>query len=147
MYPAAIAEQLRVRGHDVAAATARPELRALPDDAVFATAQQESRAVVTENIGAFSSIADAADQRGHAHHGPVLLDPAKCLRRNRRTIGRRVTDLDRLLNTHRHGEATSLRIGSELHLAIDYPAGAGAAGALRHPRFAACHGCATTATG
>jgi Domain of unknown function (DUF5615) len=110
MYPAAIAQQLCVRGHDVAAATARPELRAFPDDAVFATAQQESRAVVTENIGAFSSIADAADQRGHAHHGPVLLDPAKCLRRNRRTIGRRVTDLDRLLNTHRHGEATSLRM-------------------------------------
>jgi len=109
LYPAAIAEQLRVRGHDLVAVTARPELRALPDDAVFATAQQESRAVVTENIGDFSSIADAADQRGHAHHGLVLVDPANYPRGNRRTLGRLVTDLDRLLNAHRSAEATSLR--------------------------------------
>ena len=53
----------RARGHDVVAVTARPEMRALPDDSVFATAQQERRSVVTENIGDFSAIVDAADQR------------------------------------------------------------------------------------
>jgi predicted nuclease of predicted toxin-antitoxin system len=110
MYPAAVAEQLRARGHDVVAVTARAELRSLPDDAAFATAQQERRAVVTENIGDFSSIADAADTRGQANHGLVLVDPAKYPRGNRRTIGRMVTQLDRLLNEHRQGKPTSLRL-------------------------------------
>ena len=109
MYPAAIAEQLRARGHDAETVTACPELRALPDDALFATAQQERRAVVTENIGDFSAIAEASDQRGHPHYGLVLVDPAKYPRGNRRTIGRLVTQLDRLLNDHRRGEPTSLR--------------------------------------
>jgi nucleoside-diphosphate-sugar epimerase len=109
MYPAAIADQLRARGHDVVAVTARPELRALPDVAVFVTAQEEGRAVVTENIGDFSSIADAADQRGHAHHGLVFVDPAKYPRGHPRTIGRLVTELDRLLSDHPRGEPTSLR--------------------------------------
>src|SRR6476646_9414191 len=50
MYPASLAEQLRLRGHDVSAVTERPELRSLPDADVFAVAQQEGRAVMTENI-------------------------------------------------------------------------------------------------
>jgi len=109
MYPPAIAEQLRARDHDVDAVTARAELRSLPDDGIFASAQQEQRAVVTENIGDFSAIADAADQRGLPHHGLILVDPAEYPRGNPRTIGRMVTELDRLLNDHRGGEATSLR--------------------------------------
>lgn len=109
MYPAAIAEQLRARGHDVHAGTARAELRSLPDAEVFGAAQQERRAVVTENVADFSTIAEAADQRGQAHHGLVLLDPAEYQRGNRRTIGRVVTQLDRLLNDHPRARATSLR--------------------------------------
>lgn len=109
MYPAAIAEQLRGRGHDVDAVTARAELRSLPDAEVFAAAQAERRAVVSENIGDFSSIADAADQRGQGHHGLILIDPAKYPRGNRRTIGRLVTQLDRVLADHPRDEATSLR--------------------------------------
>jgi predicted nuclease of predicted toxin-antitoxin system len=109
MYPPTIAEQLRARGHDVAAVTERAELRALPDDSIFAAAQQEQRAVVTENIGDFSSLADAADQRGLPHHGLILVDPAKYPRGNPRTIGRLVTELDRLLHDHRSDEPTSLR--------------------------------------
>lgn len=109
MHPQVIAEQLRARGHDADAVTARAELRALPDDGVFATAQQERRAVVTENVGDFCAIADAADQRGLPHHGLVLVDPAKHPRGNPRTIGRMVTELDRLLEGHRDDEPTSLR--------------------------------------
>jgi hypothetical protein len=109
MYPAAIAEQLRGRGHDVDAVTARAELRSLPDTDLFAAAQHERRAIVTENIGDFSSIADAADQRRHTHHGLILVDPAKYPRGNRRTIGRLVTQLDRLLQDHPRDDATSLR--------------------------------------
>jgi predicted nuclease of predicted toxin-antitoxin system len=109
MYPPAIAAQLRDRGHDVVAVAARAELRGLPDDGVFATAQQEHRAVVTENVGDFSLIADAADQRGFPHHGLILVDPVKYPRGNPRTIGRMVTRLDLLLNDHRPGKPTSLR--------------------------------------
>ena len=109
MYPPAIAEQLRARGHDVVAVSTRAELRSLSDEGIFATAQEERRAIVTENIGDFSSIADAADRRGHAHHGLVLIDPAKYLRGNPRTIGLMVTQLDRLLNDRRLGEPTSPR--------------------------------------
>jgi predicted nuclease of predicted toxin-antitoxin system len=109
MYPAAIAEQLRARGHDVDAVTARAELRALPDPDLFEVAQQEGRAVVTENIGDFSAIADATDQRGTPHHGLVLVDPAKYPRGNRRTVGRLVTQLDRLPDDHRGDAATSSR--------------------------------------
>ena len=109
MYPPAIAEQLRTRGHDVVAVTAQAELRALPDDSIFAAAQQEHRAVVTENVGDFCPIADAADQRERPHHGLVLVDPAKYPRGNPRTIGRMVTELARLLNDHRGDAPTSLR--------------------------------------
>jgi hypothetical protein len=109
MYPAAIAEQLRARGYDAEAVTGRAELRSLHDDAVFATAQEERRAVVTENIGDFSAIADATDQHGKAHHGLVLIDPAKYPRGHPRTIGRLVTQLERLLNDHPRNEATSSR--------------------------------------
>jgi hypothetical protein len=109
MYPTAIADQLCNRGHDVSAVSERPELRSFADADVFAVAQQEGRAVVSENIPDFSSIADAADQRGQAHFGLVLIDPAKYPRGQRRTIGRLVTELDRLLKGHPGDEPTSLR--------------------------------------
>jgi hypothetical protein len=109
MYPTSIAEQLRARGHDVDAVTGRPELRGLPDDAVFAAAQDEHRAVVTENVRDFSALANAADQRGHAYHGLVLVDPAKYPRGNRRTIGHLVRRLDVLLTEHRGNDAMSSR--------------------------------------
>lgn len=110
MYPIAIAEQLRNRGHDVSAVTERPALRSLPDEDLFGVAQQESRAVVTENIADFSSIADSPDQRNQAHYGLVLIDPTKYPRGQQRTIGSLVTSLDRLLATHSGDEATSLRL-------------------------------------
>lgn len=109
MYPPAIAEQLRVRGHDVDAVTTRPELRALSDDELFRIAQQERRAVATENIADFSLIADRHDERGQAHHGLILVHPAKYPRGNPRTIGGLVGNLDDLLHLHPADEPTSLR--------------------------------------
>jgi predicted nuclease of predicted toxin-antitoxin system len=107
MYPA-VAEQLRARGHDVSVVTERQELRSLPDADIFAAAQSERRAVVTENIGDFASIVEGAAVRGEAHFGLVLIDRVKYRRGQRRTIGRLVTGLDRLLIQHPGGQATSL---------------------------------------
>lgn len=109
MYPAAVADQLRTRGHDVSAVTERPELRSLPDGDVFPVAQTEQRAVVTENIGDFTAIVVDVDLRSVGHFGLVLIDPVKYPRGQRRTIGRLVTHLDRLLREHRSTEATSAR--------------------------------------
>jgi hypothetical protein len=109
MYPGAVAEQLRRRGHDAVAVTERKALRSLADSAIFAEAQTDRRAVVTENVADFVPIAEEADQRGRAHHGLVLIDPAKFLRGQRRTVGRLVKELERLIAQFPDDEATSAR--------------------------------------
>jgi hypothetical protein len=109
MYPTVIADQLRRHGHEVEAVIGRPGLRSLSDAELFAVAQTERRAVVTENIGDFSILADAADQREKPHHGLVLVDPAKYPRGNRRTIGRMVRRLRSLLDQHPRDESSGMR--------------------------------------
>ncbi|HEV3323846.1 MAG TPA: DUF5615 family PIN-like protein [Solirubrobacteraceae bacterium] len=109
MYPPSIAEQLRRRGHDVHAVTARAELRTLPDAEIFAVAQRERRVVVTENIDDFSAIADSHDRRGQAHHGLILVTPRHYPRGNPRTIGQMVTALAKLLDDQPGTTPTSLR--------------------------------------
>lgn len=109
MYTHAIAEQLRVRGHDASAVVERAELRGLADTDIFALAQTQQRTVVTENVPDFNVIANVYDQRGQAHYGLVLVDPNRYPRKDPRTIGRMVTALDRLLGEHPGETATSLR--------------------------------------
>src|ERR1700691_2223742 len=108
MYPHSIAEQLRLKGHDVDAVMARSELRGMSDDELFARAQVERRAVVTENVADFCRIADGLDRGGSAHHGLVLVDPSRYRRGDRRTIGRMVRALDDPL-TERSGEKADSR--------------------------------------
>ncbi len=114
MYTHAIAEHLRVRGHDANAVFERADRseighRGLADTSIFALAQTEQRALVTENIPDFSAIADAYDQRGQDHYGLVLVDRGRYRRGSPGTIGRMVTELDRLLEEHPETTPTSLR--------------------------------------
>jgi hypothetical protein len=81
---------------------------ALADTDIFALARHEQRAVVTENIDDFSVIADSYDQRGQTHFGLVLV-PHSNYSRSPRTIGRMVTELDRLLGEHPGASPTSMR--------------------------------------
>lgn len=110
MYPPAIAEGLRARGHDAAAVAERPELRGLSDPSLFAAAQTEGRAVVTENVRDFVPLADDHESRGAAHHGLVFVHPAKHPRGDPRTIGVMVTALDALAARFAAGGPTSLRV-------------------------------------
>ena len=50
MWPPAIAEALRERGHDVEAVAERRDLRGKPDEAIFEEALARGCAIVTENV-------------------------------------------------------------------------------------------------
>jgi len=109
MYPPAVAEQLRRRGHDASAVTERSELRGCDDQQVFSVAQDERRALVTENVVEFVPLADAVDQRGGRHHGLVLVSPAKYPRGTQHALGQLVRALDCLLQEHPEEDPTSFR--------------------------------------
>lgn len=109
MYPAAIAEGLRARGHDAVAVVERPELRGLADPELFAAAQRERRTVVTENVADFARIVGDHDGRGVAHHGLVLVGGARFPRGAARTVGAMVTALDALA-ARLTNEPTSIRL-------------------------------------
>lgn len=104
MYPAAIAEQLRGRGHDVAPVVEAADLRSRPDEEIFKVARSARRAVVTENVRDFVALAAEHAAAGEGHYGLVLLDARTYPRGAPRTIGRMVTALAALLD-QRPGEA------------------------------------------
>jgi hypothetical protein len=73
MLPPAIAEQLRMRGHDVLAVAERADLRSLPDREVFALAQTEHRVVMTRNVADYVEIDREQRAAGQSHAGLVLV--------------------------------------------------------------------------
>jgi len=103
MYPYAIAEQLRGRGHDVVAVAERASVRGTSDRNVFAVAQKEGRALVTDDVG-FRAIDSEHRARGETHHGLIFTSNKRFPRGQRRTVGHLVRALDRFLS----GEATAL---------------------------------------
>lgn len=74
MYPPALAEILRERGHDVTAVAALPGLVGADDATVFAAARTEQRCVVTENVRDFAVLARQGQHAGvlfaHARRWP-----------------------------------------------------------------------------
>lgn len=72
-----VAERLRNRGHDVAAATDDPGLRGLRDPDLFEVAQQQGRAVVTYNRVDFEPIIRESAHLNRDHHGLVLVHPTR----------------------------------------------------------------------
>lgn len=97
-YPTAIAEQLRLRGHDVVAAVERG-WQAEPDEALLVLCADEKRALLTNNVRDFVTIATDWAAQGEGHAGLVLTSDAS----NPRThaaVGRYVKLLDALLHEH-----------------------------------------------
>jgi predicted nuclease of predicted toxin-antitoxin system len=91
-----IARQLRSPGHDVVAARERPELHGLADRELLALATTERRAIVTENVADFAELHRQSVLRGDPHAGIVFTSPRR-FPRTRRSIGRLVKALDRLV--------------------------------------------------
>lgn len=99
MYPPAVAEQLRARGHDVVSVH-DPEYRRLegaPDEEVFAAALAEERALVTENVPDFRRLEAAALARGEAHATLVFTSNRQFPRGEPGTTGRLVEALHTLM--------------------------------------------------
>jgi Domain of unknown function (DUF5615) len=99
MYPAAIAEQLRGRGHDVVSIHDLDyrRLEGAPDEDVFATAVSEQRAIVTENVPDFRRLGSEAIAAGLAHSALVFTTNRQFPRGDRDAIGRLMLALDALL--------------------------------------------------
>jgi hypothetical protein len=92
MLSAAIAEQLRDRGHDAVAVDESPSLRGLPDPDLFEHAQRERRALVTYNRDDFLALDRDHRDRGREHNGIVILNPRR-FRQSAATTGALVTAL------------------------------------------------------
>ena len=98
MWPAAIAEQLRRRGHDVVAVTERPELRGEPDEVIIAVAGVEERSIFTENVDDFIRLVGIEIHAGRSYPKLILTTDSGYPRRDPRTLGRVVSALDALLS-------------------------------------------------
>lgn len=93
----AIAQQLRLRGHDVVAAAERPDQAGLRDPDLFAAAQAEQRATVTENVPDFLDLDRDYRQVGRSHHGLILTTDRRFHRGSPAHVGQLVASLDAFL--------------------------------------------------
>ena len=96
MYPAAVAEQLRARGHDVISLH-DPDYRSLegaPDDEVFVAAIAMKRALVTENVPDFRRLEADALAKGEPCPSLIFTTNRQFPRGNAATVGRLVLALD-----------------------------------------------------
>lgn len=99
MFPAALAEQLRARGHDVESVhDADCEVHeGAPDADVFGAAASSGRALVTESVPDFRRLEATALAAGDAVPVLVFTTNRQFPRGDRRTLGRLVAALDALL--------------------------------------------------
>ncbi len=97
MYDRAIAEQMRLRGHDVVAVTERQDLRGVSDEELLRRMAEEKRVLVTEKavhlVPAFRRL---------LHEGGrcagLLISSPRSIPRSHSTIGLYVETLERELN-------------------------------------------------
>jgi hypothetical protein len=94
-YSAAIAEQLRARGHDVRAVQEVPDLREISDPELLEWAAGEGCSLVTENVQHFMPLHNAYVSEGRLHAGLVFSSP-KSMPRSTKTIGAFVEVLGKL---------------------------------------------------
>ena len=96
MYSVRIAEQLRVRGHDVIAAQERPDLRELDDEPLLVVAATEERVLLTNNVADLAPILRRLSAEGGGHCG-VLFTSDRSMPRSSGAIGTYVDELERFM--------------------------------------------------
>jgi uncharacterized protein YbjT (DUF2867 family) len=93
MLSAAIARELRERGHDVLAIAEHPGWATRSDPEVLAVARTERRAIVTNNLRDYRPLhADAITPGGPGHFGMVFMPGA--YRRTKADTGRIIAALE-----------------------------------------------------
>jgi hypothetical protein len=99
MYTRDIAVGLRERGHDVASASERDDLRSSADTALFEAMQAEARVIVTNTVRDFAPLAQQALQSGSTFYG-IVFTSDKSLPRTKANVGTFVYLLDALMAAH-----------------------------------------------
>jgi uncharacterized protein DUF5615 len=97
-YPTAIAEQLRIMGHDAVAAVERGWHRE-PDEGLLALCLGEQRTLLTNNVGDFMVIVRSWAVQGRRHAGLIFTSDVG-LPRTHGAIGTYVKLLDAYLRDH-----------------------------------------------
>lgn len=97
MLAPAIAEQLRDRGHDVAAITERPHLTGAADEQVLELAAGEARSVVTLNIVDFAAL-DSVWKASNRSHAGIVYVATSTFPQNKGFIGSLVKALDHAIS-------------------------------------------------
>jgi len=96
MFSDEIAEQLRVKGHDVRSVVANLSLVALPDDQILSEAAAVGRALATANIKDFAPLDGEYKAIGRTHAGLVFVS-TKTFPQDRSYAGAVAVALDKLL--------------------------------------------------
>jgi len=99
MYPGALAEQLRARGHDVVSVhdAAYRHLEGAPDSDLFAAAMNDDRAILTENVADFRRLEVDALARNAPSPRLIFTTNRSFPRGLTGTVGRLVLALDAVL--------------------------------------------------
>lgn len=94
MYPAAVPEELRGRGHDIVAVQERRELVGPTDAEILASARAERRVLVTEDTRVLRESSGL-----EAHHG-ILFTCSRSVPHDMRRLGPLIAALEGYLRAH-----------------------------------------------
>ena len=93
------AERLRAEGHDVLAASDRPDLASISDEELLGSAAQEARAVVTENVRDFDPIIRRWAATAEHHSGVIFTSPRRFHRGSARYPANLIASLRGVINS------------------------------------------------
>lgn len=106
-----VARRLRARGHDVVAVAESVHLRSRQDRVHFATMPEERRAIVTQDLGDYRPLLEAAVRASGRTYGLVCV--AADFPLSRRSIGAQVRKLEQMLKRYPGDDDLVSKMGGE----------------------------------